>query len=142
MFGTNEFGLCAHIHSDFILWSPVLLHFNLALSLNRRGRRSSTDDFTTSLLHFAPHSTALWGLANSRLVHFLMLSSHLFFCLTCLLPPFTVPCKIVLARPNERETCPYHCSLRLFTMVRSLCRPIIPCWIWARTYSLVTMVFV
>ena len=24
----------------------------------------------------------------------------------CLLPPFTVPCKMVLARPDERETCP------------------------------------
>ena len=34
-------------------------------------------------------------------------------------PPFTVPCNMVLARPDERETWPYHCSLRLFTMVRS-----------------------
>ena len=32
--------------------------------------------------------TALWGSANSRPVHSLMLSSHLFFCLPCLLPPF------------------------------------------------------
>ena len=47
-----------------------------------------------------------------------MLSSHLFLCLPCLLPPFTVPCKWVFARPDERETCPYHCSLHLFTMVR------------------------
>ena len=36
----------------------------------------------------------------------------------CFLPPFTVPCKMVLARPDERETWPYHCSLRLFTVVR------------------------
>ena len=36
-------------------------------------------------------------MANSRPVHSLMLSSHLFFCLPCLLPPFTVPCKMVLA---------------------------------------------
>ena len=50
-------------------------------------------------------------------VHSLMLSSHLFLCLPCLLPPFTVPCKMVLARPDERETWPYHCGLRLFTMV-------------------------
>ena len=39
---------------------------------------------------------------NSRPAHGLM-SSHLFFCLPCLLPPFTVPCKMVLARPDEWE---------------------------------------
>ena len=98
----------------------------------------STDDFATSFLHFPLFSTALWDLANSRPVHFLMLSSHLFLYLPCLFPPFTVPCKMVLARPDERETCPYHYSLRLFTMVRrSSCGPIAP-WILARTSSLVT----
>ena len=49
-------------------------------------------------------STALWDSANSRPVHSLMMSSHLFLCLPCLLPLFTVPCKMVLARPDERET--------------------------------------
>ena len=45
---------------------------------------------------------------------------------------------MVLARPDERKTCPYHCSLRLFTIVRrSSCAPI-ACWILARTSSLVT----
>ena len=48
-------------------------------------------------------STALWDLANSRPVHSLMLSS-LLLSLPCLLPPFTVPCKMVLARPDERES--------------------------------------
>ena len=95
------------------------------------------DDFATSLLHFSLFSTALWDLANSRPIHSLMLSSHLFLCLPCLLPPFTVPCKMGLSRPDERETCQYHCSLRLFTMVRSSCGPI-ACWILARTSSLVT----
>ena len=67
----------------------------------------------------------------------LMSSSRLFFYLPCVLPPLTVPCKIVLARPDERETCPYHCSLCLFTMVGFLCGPI-ACWILAWTSSLVT----
>ena len=50
-----------------------------------------------------------------------------------LLSPFTVPCKMVLARHNERETWSHHCSLCLFTMVwRSSCGPI-ACWILART---------
>ena len=66
-----------------------------------------------------------------------MLSSH-FFCLPCIHPPFSVPCKIVLARPDEWQTCLYHCNLRLFTMFKtSSCGPI-ACWIEVRTSSLVT----
>ena len=56
----------------------------------------TTDSFTTSFLHFSLFSTALWDMANSRPVHSLILSSHLFLCLPCLLAPFTVPCKMVL----------------------------------------------
>ena len=106
--------------------------------LNREGHWGTTDDFATSFLHFSLFSTALWDLPNSRPVHSLMLSSHLFLCPPCLLPPFTVPCKMVFARPDERETWPYHCSLRLFMIIRrSSCGPI-ACWILARTSSLVT----
>ena len=79
-------------------------HHRHHLSLNHEGRWGTTDDFATSFLHFSLFSTALWDLANSRPVHSLMLSSHLFVCLPCLLPPLTVPCKMVLARPDERET--------------------------------------
>ena len=57
-------------------------------SRNHRGRWGTTDDFTTSFLHFSLFSTALWDLASTRPVHSLMLSSHLFFCLPCLLLPF------------------------------------------------------
>ena len=107
------------------------------LSLNREGRCGTTDDFATSFLHFPLFSTALWNMANSRPVHSLVLSSHLFLILPCLLP-FTVPCRMVLARPVELETWLYHCSLRLFTMVTmSSCGPI-ACWILARISSLVT----
>ena len=113
-------------------------HHHHHQSLNCEGRWGTTDDFATSFLHFPLFSTALWVLPNSRPVHSLMLSSHLFLCPPCLLPPFTVPCKMVLARPDERETWPYQCSSRLFTIVRrSSCGPI-ACWILARTSSLVT----
>ena len=108
------------------------------LSLNREGRWGTTDDFATSFLHFSLFSTALWDLPNSRPVHSLMLSSHLFLCLPCLLPPFTVPCKMVLARPDEQEAWPYHCSLCLFTMVRRSSCGQIACWILTQTSSLVT----
>ena len=85
----------------------------------RQGRWGTTDDFTTSFLYCSLFSTALWDVPNSRPVHSLMLSSHLFLCLPCLLPPFTVPRKMVSARPDERETRPYHCRLRLFMIVRT-----------------------
>ena len=62
-------------------------------SLNREGCRGTIDDFATSFLHFSLFSTALWDLPNSRPIHSLMLSSYLFPCLPCLLPPFIVPCK-------------------------------------------------
>ena len=108
------------------------------LSLNREGRWGTTDDFSTNFLHFSLFSTALCDLPNSRPVHSLMLSSHLFLRLPCLLPCFTVPCKKVLARPGERETRLYQCSLRLCTIVsRSSFGPV-ACWILALTSSLVT----
>ena len=47
-----------------------------------------------------------------------MLSSHRFLCLPLHLPPWTVPCRIVLASPDDRMTCPHHFSLHLFIEVR------------------------
>ena len=86
----------------FTVAQETLHHHHL--SLNREGRWGTTDDFAAGFLHFSLFSTAFWDSANSRPVHSLMLSSHLFLCLPCLLPLFTVPYKMVLARPDERET--------------------------------------
>ena len=99
----NSFQLC---HADSLPThvAPMSLITHYHLFLTREGRWGTADDFTTSFLHFPLFSTALWDLANSRPVHSLMLSSHLFLCLPCLLPPFTVPCMMVLARPDERKT--------------------------------------
>ena len=110
----------------------------LHLSFNCRGCWGTTDDFTTNFLHFSLFSTVLWGLTNSTPIHSLLLSSRLFFCLPCLLPPFTVPCNMVLDRPDEWETCPYHFSLHLFRMVRRSSRGSIACWIFAQTSSMAT----
>ena len=127
----NTFHSCAVQHILFCYWWSIS-----HLSLNRKGCWGTTDDFT-SFLHFSLFSTTLWDLANSRPIHSLM-SSHLFLCLPCLLPPFIVPRKMVLTRPDEHETWPYQCSLHLFIMVRrSLCGPI-ACWISTRTSLLVT----
>ena len=116
----------------------ILLHHHHHLSFNREGCWGTTDDFATSFLHLLLFSTALSDLANSRPVHSLMLSSHLFPCLPCLFLPFTVPCKMVFARSKEPGTCPHHFSLCLFIMVRrSLCG-LIACGISAQTSSLMT----
>ena len=121
---------------DVIKTTNKLHHHHHHQSLNREGRWGTTDDFAISFLHFSLFSTALLDLANSWPDHSLTLSSHLFLCLPCLLPPFTVPCKMVFPRSDNQETWPYHCSLRLFTMVRrSSCDPI-ACWILARPSSL------
>ena len=83
-------------------------HHHYHLFLNREGRWDTSDDFTTSFLHFSLFSIALWDLANSRPGHSLTLSSHLFLCLPRLLPPFIVPCKMVFKpqtlQIKERKT--------------------------------------
>ena len=83
---------------DILPSHSLILISSSHLYLNREGRWGTTDDFATSFLHFSLFSTALWDVANSRPVHSLMLSFNLFLCLPCLLPPFTVPCKMGLVR--------------------------------------------
>ena len=50
-----------------------LSSFTYHLFFNRGGRWSTTDDFTTSFLHFSLFSTVLWDLASSKPVRSLML---------------------------------------------------------------------
>ena len=45
------------------------------------------------LMTSQPICSIFWDSVTSRPVHTLLLPSHLFFFLHCLLPPFTVPCK-------------------------------------------------
>ena len=78
-------------------------HHHHHQSLNREGRWGTTDDFAISFLHFPLFSTALWDLTNCRPVHSLM-SFHLILLSALFSSPFTVPCKKVLARPDEQET--------------------------------------
>ena len=78
---------------------------------------------TTSFIQFPLFSAVIWDLASSRPVHFSMLFSHLLFSLPRPLSPFTVPCKMVLARPFESQTCPYRFSLRLYNSQDVFVRP-------------------
>ena len=60
-------------------------------------------------------SSPQYNVSFKRPVHALMLSSYRFPCLFLRLPPCTVSCGIILARPYDRVTFLYHFSLRLFT---------------------------
>ena len=75
-------------------------------SLNFRGHRGTTDDVAAIPFHPSLSSAAFRESPNSIPVHSLMLSSHLFFCLPRLLAPFTVPCRIVFAMPEDLEIWP------------------------------------
>ena len=83
---------------------------------------------------FSPfHPVLHCPLGLAELQASLMLSFHLFFCL-----PYLLSISLCLAKwfwPDLMNG--KHCSLRLFTMVRSSCGPT-ACWILARTSSLVT----
>ena len=110
-----------------ILFYPITLE----------GHRGTTDECATIPFHDL-FSAALVKLAKPIIVHSLILSSHLFFCLPLFLVPFTVPCRIVFAKPEDIETWPNHLSFRFLTRVRSLSYSSMAAWIFLRTSSLVT----
>ena len=87
-------------------WFYSILFYPITLG----GRRGTTDEFATIPFHLDLFSAALVELAKSIPVHSLILSSHLFFCLPLFLFPFTVPCRIVFAKPEDLETWPNHHS--------------------------------
>ena len=111
-----------------ILFYPITLE----------GRRGTTDEFATIPFHLDLFSAALVELAKSIPVHSLILSSHLFFCLPLFLFPFTVPWRIVFAKPEDLETWPNHLSFRFLTRVRSSSYSPMAAWIFLQTSSLVT----
>ena len=111
-------GMCM---SGCCFQSSVFMHqifFFSYRSSSLADRWGTTVDFTTSFLHSSRFSAFRRMTFHSRPVHSFMLCSHRFFCLPLRLPPWTVPCWTVLASPDDRVTCPYHFSLRLFTLIR------------------------
>ena len=116
--------------------SPAQLLYTLD---NLGGRRGTTDGVATISFHLSLFSTAFRISPNSIPVHFLMLSSHLFFCLPLFLAPFTVLCRIVFAMPEALKMWPYHLSFRFFTMVRRSSCTSDAFWILLRTSSFVRL---
>ena len=111
-----------------ILFYPITLE----------GGRGTTDEFATIPFHLDLFAAALVELEKSIPVHSLILSSNLFFCLPIFLFPFTVPCRIVFAKPEDLETWPNYLSFRFLTRVRSSSYSPMAAWIFLRTSSLVT----
>ena len=87
---------------------PRLFYSILFYPITLEGRRGTTDEFATIPFHLVLFSAALVELAKSIPVHSLILSSHLFFCLPLFLFPLTVPCRIVIAKPEDLEKWPNH----------------------------------
>ena len=100
-------------------------------------RRGTTDEFAKNPLHLVLFSAVLVELAKCIPVHSLMLFSHLYFCLPLFLFPFTVPCRIVFAKPEVLETWTNYLSFRFLTRVRSLSYSQVAARIFLRTSSLV-----
>ena len=111
-----------------ILFYPITLE----------GHRGTTDEFATIPFHLVLFSAVLVELAKSIPVHSLILSSHLFFCLPLFLFPFTVPCRIIFAGPEDIETWPNHLSFRFLTRVRNSTYSPMAVWIFLHNSSLVT----
>ena len=72
---------------------------------------------------------------------FFILSSNVFFCLPLFLLPFTVPCRIVFAKPEDLETRPNYIYFSFLTMVRRTSYSPTAAWIFLRPSSLVIWSF-
>ena len=113
-----------------------LVYPGLAYPVVSVDRWGATDDLATSSLHSSRLSAFLMAAPSVKSVHSGMLSSHIFFCLPRLLPPWTVPCMIVLASPDDLVMCPHHLSLRCLTEVRRFSWGPMACRVLFRTSSL------
>ena len=109
-----------NMHLFHFLFYPIILG----------GRWGTTDEFATIPFHLVLFSAALVELVKPIPVHPLILSSPLFFCLPLFLFPFTVPCRIVFAKPEDLETWSNHLSFRFLTRVRSSSNSPIAAWIF------------
>ena len=91
-------------------------------SLNREGRWGTTDDFATSFLHFYPVLHCSLDLPNSRPVHSLMLSSHLFLCPPCLLPNC---CSEPVSYAAVEEDCTSALVIEVFDYSGKICTDVV-----------------
>ena len=115
---------------NFLYWPVKLIS---SQSFNLDGHVDRHDDIAPILFIISLSSDVLRESLKPISVHYLILSSHFFLYRPLRLVPFTVPCRIVFAVPEELKMWQYHLSFRLFAMGRrSSCNPIAT-WILLRT---------
>ena len=78
--------LSQRFHSLRLLTNIVDIHRHLCLSLNCRDLGGTTDDFSTSFLHFSLFCSAHWALVNSRPVYIYELKNNV-TCYSCVFSP-------------------------------------------------------
>ena len=124
-----------------ILLRWILFYLTVSLthsSRNLNDRWGIKDDRATTFLHSSLSSAFRWASPNPNPVHSDILSSLTFFCLPFLLPPCTVPCRIIFASPVDLVMCPYHLHLCFLTVVVRTSYGQIACLIVFITSSFVT----
>ena len=84
-----------------IIIAVIIVYLLTYLSLSLVDRWGTKDDRATTVLHSSLFSAFRRASPNFNPVHSVTLSSHLFFCLPLLLPPCTVPCRIIFASPVD-----------------------------------------
>ena len=97
-------------HNHIKALPSILFYSILFYSTTLEGRPGTIDALAAALVE----------LAKSIPVHCLILSFHLFFCLLLFLFPFTVPCRIVSAKPEDVQIWRNYLSFRDLTRVRNL----------------------
>ena len=108
-----------------VIWSPRLTSHVSRNAVRRCRGPSDEAALRTSPRQPTRHSAALVASAKLRPVHSAMLSAHFFRGRPLLLPPFTVPCKQIFAKPQPRVVWPNHFIFLVFTILSSSwCFPI------------------
>ena len=142
MYGVKQIIIYNNRHRSVVrVWCQTNHYLFLSPTHSSRSlndRWGFKDNRITTFLHSSLSSAFRRASSNPNLVHSDMLSSHLFSCLPFLLPPCTVPCRIIFASPVDLFMYPYHINLRFLSVViRSLYGPI-ACLLLFLTSSFVT----
>ena len=99
-YATVQFSAHFVIAIMFIFSFFIFLFYPMALE----GHWDIRNEFAIISFHLVLFSSALVELAKFIPLHSLILSYHLFFYLSLLFFPLTVPCRVVFAKPVDLET--------------------------------------
>ena len=134
---TRTLSFLEHYHIKALTSISILFYFVLSHSLGRLSGHHRC--ICNNPFHLVLFSAALVELAKSIPVHSLILSFHLFFCLHFVLCPYTVPCRVAFAKPEDIQMWRNYLSFHVLTRVRNPSYSPMAAWIFLQTSSLETM---